>query len=271
MAHRVGSSSSFPSRRGFTLVELAVVLAILAILAALLVPRIAFLRTMSTYASGATELQDTIQNMLTFHATQARWPDHFDSLCEGGTGLYGSTTGDTYGLDSGLKKVVKFDTLSASEKKSLAGLLGLSTSSPVMVMDHVQTVTTPGNSGTTARNINDTDLSAAIVDNTQAADASDPNAAAGAVVYNSVFPSGQPTDHTERIVALGVGPMCTAVNKTIITPPAMYMKDGTRYNRIIILVRVRSDGVQASLAGGITPDGRTLDQNLGNYRVTAER
>lgn len=268
------------SRCGVTLLELSVVVAVLAILSMLLLPRLAFIRTMSLHAGSATALQDTTQNMLTFHATQAKWPHRFDSLLTGAgggapSGLYGSV-GGTYGLDTTLTGgLLATTTLTANQKKSLVGLLGQpSGNTTVMqVMDHDETITKPGNSGTNARDLNasGSDLTVCTVVSTHnvLTTNSDQNAPSGALIYDTVFPNGNPNGET--IVALGVGPECTAVSKTIITPPQLYMRDATRYNRVIMLIRVRPDGVQASLAGAISPDGRTLDQCLGNYRTTAER
>ena len=265
-------------RRGFTLIEIVVVVAIIAILAMLLVPRLAFIRTMATYTNEATSIQDVVQNMLVYHTTQAMWPDHFDSLLEstsGGapTGLYGANSA-TNGLDSNLSGVLAMTTLTANQKKSLVGLLGqLSNGSTTLtVMDHSQAASPPSDSGVYERDINASgaDLSVAQVNYTGAAVPSDPNAASATVIYNSVFPNGK-NPNGDVIVALGVGPACTAIGKTIITAPQAYMKDSSRYGRTIVLIRVNPTGVQASLAGGLAPDGRTLSQCLGNYRVTAQR
>jgi type II secretory pathway pseudopilin PulG len=259
-------------------VELTVVIAVLAILATVLLPRIAFIRTMTLHASAATSIQEINNNMLTFHATQARWPHRFDSLLTGTsggapTGLYGSG-GGAQGLDSTINAgMLTKVTLTSAQLKSLSGLLGNPNGNTTLmeVMDHDESITKPGNSGVYPRDLNSSgaDLSVLSVNATHNVNPSDPNAASGSIVYNSVFPNGNPNN--EIIVAMGVGPSCTAVSKTIVNPPLCYLKDGTRYNRIIVLLRVRPDGVQASLAGAISPDGRTLDQCLGNYRTTAER
>jgi prepilin-type N-terminal cleavage/methylation domain-containing protein len=269
------------TRCGLSLIELTVVIAILAILAAMLMPRLAFIRTMSLHATSGTELQDTTNNMLTFHATQARWPHQFDSLLSangsGGTpsGLYGSVSG-TYGLDGNLTGgLLQLSTLTSQQLKSLTGLLGnpvTGGTTTMAVMDHNETITKPGNSGVFPRDMavsGATSLQVATINPAHNVNPSDPNAASGWIISNTVFPNGNPNG--DVIVALGVGPMCTAVPKTIVTPPSLYMKDATRYNRVIVLIRVSATGLQASLAGAISPDGRTLDQCLGNYRTTAER
>ena len=272
------------NRRGFTLIEIVVVVAVIAILAMLLVPRLAFIRTMATYTNEATSIQDVVQNMLIYHTTQAVWPDRFDSLLEATgeqstpTGLYGATV-TTNGLDSNLSSVLKMTTLTANQKKSLVGLLGqLSNgSTSLTVMDHNAYYTPPSDSGAYGRNLNASgaDLSVAMVDCIASTYdianlPTDPNAANATVIYNSVFPNGK-NPNGDIIIALGVGPACTAIGKTIITAPQAYMKDSSRYGRTIVLIRVNPNGVQASLAGGLAPDGRTLAQCLGNYRVTAQR
>lgn len=269
-------------RRGLTLIELTVVIAVLAVLAGLLVPRLAFIRTMSLHAGASTVLQDTTQNLLTFHATQAKWPHRFDSLLTSGgagstpSGLYGSG-GGAQGLDtslsSGSTPLLTATTLTSGRLTSLRGLLANTRAGAQVleVMDHNEAETKPGNSGLYARNLlaSGADLQVATVNPNHNPNPTDPNAASGAIIYATVFPEGNVNNET--LVALGVGPSCTAVSKTIVTPPSLYLRDPTRYNRAIVLIRVRSDGVQASLAGAISPDGRTLDQCLGNYRVTAER
>lgn len=264
-------------RKGLTLMELTVVVAILAILAMAMVSRLAFVRTMSAHASSASMLQDTMQNMLTFHTTQAKWPHRFDSLLTGTgavpSGFYGSS-GGLQGLDASLAGgLLVTTTLTTNQRKSLSGLLGNPNNgvTALELMDHDESITSAGDSGVIIRNLNSSaaSLMVAAIDPNHNPNPSDPNSASGAVIYDSVFPNGN--TQNEILVALGVGPKCTAVGKTIITPPQFYLKDGSRYNRAIILVRVRSDGVQASLAGAITPEGRTLSQCLGNYRVTAER
>lgn len=266
-------------RRGLTLIELTVVVAILAVLAMMLLPRLAFMRTMSVHATSATQLQEVSQNLLAYHATQAKWPHRFDSLLTstsvGGTpsGLYGSG-GGAQGLDTNLTGgLLTTTTLTGNQKKSLSGLLGNPSGNTTLlqVMDHDETQTKPGNSGIFARDLNASggNLMVATIDPTHNVNPTDPNSASGSIIYNSIYPEGNPNN--EVLIALGVGPQCTAVSKTIVTPPQLYMKDGTRYNRVIVIIRVRPDGVQASLATAISPDGRTIDQCLGNYRVTAER
>ena len=288
---RSPSSVARNRRRGFTLIELAVVLGVLAILAALLVPRLAFVRTMAGYTNEAASIQDTLQNMLTYHATQAVWPTQFDTLLDSSGALYGTT--GTNGLDTNLSPLLTASTLSGNYLNSFIGLLGQpnGNSNPYVIgMNHDQT-SDPGMSGqaSTGQIAKGGSFPAAFVTTGGTSSGSDPNSASTYAVLSPTYPgiyatgspltfSGSPVTvsgfsdgHSEQLVAIGVGPACTAVGKTIISPPQAYEKDPTRYNRTIVLVRVRSDGVQASLAGGLSPDGRTLEQCLGNYRVTAQR
>jgi prepilin-type N-terminal cleavage/methylation domain-containing protein len=322
MNNRVGPfSPARKSRHGLTLIELTVVVGILAILAGLLVPRLAFIRTIANYANEASSIQDTMTNMLEYHATQAVWPDQFDSLLDsGGSTLYGgfaggsstTTSGDTYGLDGNLAAVLIPSTLASSSTSSatplgsLINLLGQpqgGAASTITLMQHDQGNSEPGNSGTilTGPFMAKTGTGPAVAmvgplgtsaNESNNNDTSDPNQPSTWAIWSSVYPNatnftsatGNTTtvgtisgstitfaDRTEQIVAVGVGPACTAVGKTIVSPPQCYEKDATRYNRTIMLIRVRSDGLQASLAGGLSPDGRTLDQCIGNYRVTAQR
>lgn len=273
-------NKKFRRQRALTLIELTVVIAILAIIATLLLPRLAFIRTMTLHATASTSIQEVSQNLLAFHATQAKWPHRFDSLLtspaagSAPTGLYGSG-GGSQGLDTSLTGgLLQKTTLTANQVKSLSGLLGNPNGNSTLLelMDHDESDIKPGNSGVFARNLNSSssDLSVCTINPAHNPNPADPNAASGSIIFNTVYPDGT-NPNNEILVAIGVGPKCTAVSKTIVSPPQLYMKDGTRYNRIIVVIRVRPDGVQASLANAISADGRTLDQCLGNYRVTAER
>lgn len=281
----LAARSTPPVRRGLTLIELTVVVAILAILAGLLAPRLAFMRTMSLHASAGTCIQEVSQNLLSFHATQARWPHRFDSLLAstsvGGTptALYGAGSGAKGGLDTSLtaatsgQSLLTTAALTSDQLKSLVGLLGQpngNSKAKLELMDHDETNIKPGNSGVFARDLNSgASTMVAVVNQAHNPNPVDPNSASGDIIYKTVFPEGN--NNNEVLVAIGVGPLCSAVSKTIVTPPSLYLRDATRYNRVIVLIRVRPDGVQASLAGAISADGRTLDQCQGNYRVTAER
>jgi prepilin-type N-terminal cleavage/methylation domain-containing protein len=274
------------NRRGFTLIEVVVVVAVLAVLAMLLLPRFTFIRVLSTYANQASSIQDVTQNMLIHHATQAVWPTRFDSLLDTAstgtapTGLYGySGNGTTHGLTTGLTNVLTTVTLTSKQKKSLMSLLGITTNgvNSLVLMDHLQSDTVaPGDSGLSARDIAaGGSLMMAKVNyngggDTEMALPSDPNEPSARSVYESVFPNGY-NPNGDMLVAVGVGPACTAIGKTMISAPQAYLKDGTRYNRTLVLLRVNPNGIAASLAGGLSPDGRTLSQSIGSYRSFAER
>lgn len=263
------------ARRGLTLVELAVVVAILAILAGFLAPRLAFVRTLATHAAAADQIEEVCNNMLIFHATQAAWPEKFDTLLD--------TTGAlSANLDSGLAGVLTVRTMTATDVKSLQGLLGPNgTNGPLILCDALPTLPAgadPGDMGTEDRAI-------AAGSTTDAVAQINGGTAAGKAVYNAVYgedkvdqASGLPLDGTV-LLCLGVGPNCTANTKTMVVPPKMFLKDASRYNRICVLIKIYPAGTtpttfvgaQASLAGGLSPDGRSQSKVLSDYRTTAAR
>lgn len=281
---KTGHDTARRASRGFTLIEAVVVIAVLAVLAMLLLPRFTFIRVLSTYANQAASIKDVTHNMLIHHATQAVWPTRFDSLIASeGNYLYGWGGSDTYGLSTGLTNVLTTTTLNTNYKKSLMQLLGQTTNgvNTLVLMKHEQSTTIPpGDSGTEAEDLAtmgagsiymakvkvDADTYATAAANRP----DDPNEASALAVYESVFPDGY-NPNNDILVAVGVGPACTAIGKTMITAPQAYLKDSTRYNRTLVLLRLNPNGVAASLAGGLSPDGRTLTQSVRAYRVFAER
>jgi prepilin-type N-terminal cleavage/methylation domain-containing protein len=271
------------NRKGLTLVELAVVVAILAILAGFLAPRIAFIRTLSTHAAAADQIGEVTNNMLTFHATQASWPDGFDTLTDG-TALFNTASPGT-GLDSALGGALAVSNVDGTGVRSLVWLLSGSRTGSITLYDHVQPDATTGlplagDSGLTARTLTaGTAASLALVQGGAAG-------TTGRRIHEAIYgpanldaATGLPLDGT-RLVALGVGPNCTAVGKTIVSLPTFYMRDPTRYNRAVVLIKIFGTGSaapgvppgsQANLAGAVSPTGQTQQSALTDYRNTAAR
>ncbi len=76
---------SLQKRRGLTLIELVVVMAVLVGLAAVLVPNLPQLIGQANQASGVTNIVDLDKLMQTYFATHSAYPDKYDSLLSNST------------------------------------------------------------------------------------------------------------------------------------------------------------------------------------------
>ncbi|MEM6469816.1 MAG: prepilin-type N-terminal cleavage/methylation domain-containing protein [Planctomycetota bacterium] len=76
-------NNSFRNRsRGFTLIELIIVLAVLASLAALVVPTLGFVKDQTDTSLAANGAQQVLNNLETFKAATGRYPNRMDSLID---------------------------------------------------------------------------------------------------------------------------------------------------------------------------------------------
>lgn len=249
-------------RRGLTLIELVMVLIILVALTALIVPIIDSLRRTSDKSTGAAGMVQLIENVSLFRTMEGNYPNQFDSLLldDDGDGTHESE----YTAASGSGKWEPL-VLSDNEIASLTKI-GI-----VSVMHHDPNGAAvfrslPGNSGVVEHPLVSGD-SLCVVTNADIVNSVYPDEVAGGS-FNPV--TGIVTlanSVTVRLVALGVGPNCTAVGKTMVSAPAYQGVDGqTQYNRFIALFAVYDGAIntqkRAQLKGALDSSGDFLNQEL---------
>ena len=237
-------------RKGYSLIELVVVLMILAIVAGLTVSLVDWLRRSADKAAASNIMGSLLSNVQLYRTTIGLYPDQFDSLTDPtGTALYAKLhdelrterlTLDTAGLSTG-------------ELRSLTRV-GITT-----VMDHDAAAEFPGNSGLKLRLLAASSKLALITQGE---------------VINSIYPpagdtavsgSGLPTG--VKLVALGFGPMNKAVGKTIVAPP-MYSGVGDPsqlYARFVCVFAVFNDGSAAQIKGVLDSKGDFLNEELTEF------
>jgi len=105
-------------RRGLTLLELVVVMAILIAIAGILVPLLPDMMSSGNQSAGATNITELEKAILTFRSTYFRAPNHFDSLMtDGGSAisdLLPGPPGGSYGGD------LTAGTLTSAQRKCLS-------------------------------------------------------------------------------------------------------------------------------------------------------
>jgi prepilin-type N-terminal cleavage/methylation domain-containing protein len=222
-------------RRGFSLIELVVVLMIIAIVAGLTVSIVGWLRRSADKGTASNVMASLVQNVELYRVTLGSSPDRFDSL-----------------IGSGSNKKLATMTLTAGQLTSLTKI-GIAN-----VMDHVAgsgVEGAPGLSGTALRALASGGTVATF-------DSATTN---GQRCIASVYPTGVPTG--VNLVVFGFGPGNTAIGKTIVSPPA-YSGVGdpaTIYDRYLCVFAVYDDGKRAQLKAVMDTTGDFLYQELAEF------
>jgi len=250
-------------RKGFTLIELVVVLAILAAIAGLVIPQVASLGRTTDMAASAKSQSDLASNIQLYFVLQKRFPQGFDSLLTtGAAAIFNSdttdantqTTGLPYGGADGtrLQAQLQVSTLStvtaapASDYRRSFSRAGFD-----YLYDHDTTALNPSNStaGAAKRDVITGDISVAEVIPT------------GALALKLV-PDGLKAG--QRLVAVGIGPRNAAIGKTIVNCP-IYNGADKYYGRYVAVFMVYATGERATLVGVIDSYGRTPDYTQQQY------
>jgi len=256
-----------PVRRGFSLAELLVVIGVIALLAAIIIPRLADVYERSRSGVQAYSLTDASRTIENFFGVNKKYPDGWDTLTVDGGTLY---TKLSPGL-GGTRTFLTTGTLTPDQVTSL-NLAGIG-----HVFLHDATTSAYSDSGTDRRHFgtgSGHDGTANI--NTVAV----VNKAAGtdglSLLINDfgLNPNKSASDTTMPIitgntfVAFGFGPRCNVVTNMSQSAPLFEAADPTKYYaRGIAVFQVPNTGTtRAKFVGMIGPDGRTSRTSLGDYQ-----
>lgn len=247
-------------RRGFTLIELVVVLVIIATIAGFVIPQIGMLGRTSDMAATAKTQSDISSNVQLFFTLQKRYPQGLDSLLDTSGAIYAAdtTNGDTQtrglpysGADgTRLQAQLTKATLTVSDATYARSL---ARSGFDWVYDHDTAVVNANNSGTTFRGL----VADANGTGNSAPTTIDVAEVTGSYLIGKLVPQGLKTG--ERIVAFGVGPRNTAISKTLTNSPIYPGCDGKYYGRYIVYFKAYQTGERATLVGVSDSYGRTPD------------
>ena len=265
-------------RAGFSLMELMVVVAILAVLAGLVIAKIDYARRDANMAAGALSCGDVAQNIQLYLATTERLPSGLDSLLDTTGALYagpGSSGGGIIGITDGVGNIPSQTTpvsFTAGDKRlnslfrvgmSFVNSMNASASNASDAGTVQQLLGTTSPTGTTLNAANLLCVNG------------------NSAIWNSVFPpnvwgtaSGtsmevNPAGVTVTLVCLGVGPGNSMNGVSMMSPPQYPGPDSNvYYYRYIAIFAVYSDGSRAQLKGVVDPYGRTIDSSLQQYSTS---
>jgi prepilin-type N-terminal cleavage/methylation domain-containing protein len=287
------------ARRGFTLVELIVVLMIVAAVAAFVIPAVAGLGRTTDMAASAKTQQDLANNLQQFFLLQKRFPQGLDSLLIDATPSGSISTPDTPGTNNGTPDGVYGPKTDANGVQ----VSGMTTSSPgvfsLLTMgsitgNHLRSLTRCGfdyvhdhevydwNTSTGAVNANDSaifrrDLPTSVANTIpvamiNAASATNLTTASNAYIILRGLVPGELRPNTTtpanwdwvpetgtRIVAMGIGPRNRLVPTTMLGTPVYPGDDGKYYGRYIAYFKLYDTGERATLIGVSDAYGRMQD------------
>jgi len=257
--------------RGLTIIELVVVVAVLAILAGFIVPRLGFVRNLAAESGNATIIADSASQAVFYNTAVGHYPQGEDSLLNTAGALSAH-------LNASLSAALTAYTLGASDAKSLVGQLDpLGKSFTLYDIDDGQT--NPNQADATLRTISAAGGTVAEVT---------PPATTGSKSYpiylaqygsGGLNTNGAPLDNT-ILVALGYGANSQINGKTGLEPPVLFDKIPGEYTRPVLLLKVFGDastnayvppGTNATTGISIGFDGSTANSQLAKYAIDQNR
>jgi prepilin-type N-terminal cleavage/methylation domain-containing protein len=272
-------------RKGLTLIELVLVVAVLAILAGFIVPRLGFIRNLAGDSGNATIISDAVQQSVLYNTAEGHYPSGEDTLLgAGGAAL------DSY-LNPNLTLALTTTTLLAPDAKSLLAQLGISSTNEVTFYNQ-------GDVLTTTPNLDDSLAVTLASDGVVGTPAGQSVFAIvntvgtpGEVIYRAAYESaaltlggtnntlGTPNDKT-YLLALGYGTNSQINGRTGLEPPVLFDKTPGEYTRPIFLLKIFGTGSTAtgvpagssaatSIAIGF--DGSSVAGQLTKYAVDQNR
>lgn len=252
-------NNKFSRRGGFTLIELVVVVAVLAILAGLVLPKLDVFKLKANKATAAANIAGVDRFVESFKCQKDNYPDGWDSLLDNAapTTLYTKLDPQLTGSIPGspIKLTVMTTGLTVNQARSLnrVGILNMH--------HHDATAGFPGNSALTANT--------AIASGVRLATLNAPADGDAQAIINELYPNGLPSGKT--LVVFGLGPLSelcnnTSGNATLHGAPFYANTDQLKYyNRFLALFEVDDNGGRAKFLCALGADADRLNEEVVDF------
>ncbi len=251
-------------KRGLTLIELVFVVAILAILAGFLVPRLGTLRNLAGYAGNADQAKSALEQAFLYNLTVGHYPGGLDSLTLPADTLY---TGPKGYLDPALSASLEVVSLDAGALKSVnTQITADSTGATGAKFFKHDIVNAAGDSATVSYQLAGSDGTTITGANVKIARVKLPVAADVTAdannyeIYKGIYGiskldavTGAPTDGT-YLIAAGFGLNSELNGRTSIGAPQLFTRDPLAYNRAVELLKVYPTGTTNAAGAGAPPE-----------------
>jgi|HubBroStandDraft_1064217.scaffolds.fasta_scaffold46305_2 prepilin-type N-terminal cleavage/methylation domain-containing protein len=272
-------------RKGLTLIELVLVVAVLAILAGFIVPRLGFIRNLAGDSGNATIIADAVNQSVLYNTAEGHYAAGEDTLL----GSSGAAL-DSY-LNPNLVLALTTTALGNNDSKSLLAQLGISSTNVVTFYNQADVLTTtPNLDDSLAVTLASDGVVGTPAGQTTFAVVST-TATQGEVIYRAAYESaaltiggtngtlGTPNDKT-YLLALGYGTNSAINGRTGLEPPVLFDKTPGEYTRPIFLLKIFGTG---SIATGVPAgssaatsiaigfDGSSVASQLTKYSVDQNR
>ena len=259
-------------RKGFTLIELVIVVGILVILAGLALPNLDVFKQKANKAAAAADMADLSRVIQQFYAQYTAYPDRWDSLMDKtGTSLWAASYDTNHNLLPGLDSELTGGPIPGSPTKLTTTTI---TSDGYLRSLTRMGITTVLDAGTASTSDLPTDCfitSRALANGATVATinpADDDGKAIIAHLYpQSTDSSGVPIVPTGKmLLVMGIGPKNTMMGTSMQEIPIYPNRDATlEYDRLLAVFEASADGSPARLKTVLGADGDTIGSETNEY------
>jgi len=281
-------------RRGLTLIELVVVIAILAVLAAMVVPRLDFLKTQSEHASSASTQADLGAMIQTFKASSGYYPT-LDLLVDDSGTLYSKLQSQTTGAflepwtvpaaggppnGSWYRSITEGGFRNGYRHSTTATNASSSGTAPADIFNQaatgslvLATIKSTGGDASQLGNAIRMAIYPGIATYVPGSDGPDnlPGTTDDVAATTTTTGAGEvPAD--KKLVVMGIGPRTSLLSKVMVSAPtsAMTVDDAAAtYCRYLAVFEVNQNGNAASLKMITDHRGRQIGARIDQYKATS--